>query len=31
MRLASPFSGHCPQTPVNIDLGSEEMLLPSGD
>ena len=26
-----PILGHCPQTPVNIDLGPEEMLLPSGD
>ena len=26
-----PILGHCPQTPVNIDLGSEDMLLPSGD
>src|SRR5437868_9340875 len=26
-----PILGHCPQAPVNIDLGSEDMLLPSGD
>jgi isocitrate lyase len=26
-----PILGHCPQTPVSIDLGSEDMLLPSGD
>ncbi len=26
-----PILGNCPQMPVNIDLGSEEMLLPSGD
>jgi isocitrate lyase len=26
-----PILGHCPQTAVNIDLGSEDMLLPSGD
>jgi isocitrate lyase len=26
-----PILGNCPQTPVNIDLGPEEMLLPSGD
>ncbi len=26
-----PILGHCPQTPANIDLGSEDMLLPSGD
>ncbi len=26
-----PTPGNCPQMPVNIDLGSEEMLLPSGD
>jgi isocitrate lyase len=26
-----PILRHCPQTPVNIDLGSEDMLLPSGD
>jgi hypothetical protein len=22
---------NCPQIPVNVDLGPEEMLLPSGD
>jgi hypothetical protein len=26
-----PILGNCPHTPVNIDLGPEEMLLPSGD
>src|SRR5579872_2920365 len=26
-----PILGNCPQTPINIDLGPEEMLLPSGD
>jgi len=26
-----PILGNCPQAPVNIDLGPEEMLLPSGD
>src|ERR1700756_1729577 len=26
-----PILGRCPQAPVNIDLGPEEMLLPSGD
>ena len=26
-----PILGDCPHTPVNIDLGPEEMLLPSGD
>jgi len=26
-----PILGECPHTPVNIDLGPEEMLLPSGD
>src|ERR1700751_2658629 len=26
-----PILGNCPQAPVNIDLGTEEMLLPSGD
>jgi len=26
-----PILGNCPHTPVTIDLGSEEMLLPSGD
>ena len=26
-----PILGNCPQVPVNIDLGPEEMLLPSGD
>ncbi len=26
-----PILGNCPQTPVNIDMGSEDMLLPSGD
>src|SRR5438045_7592929 len=26
-----PILGNCPQAPVNIDLGSEDMLLPSGD
>ncbi len=26
-----PILGDCPHTPVKIDLGSEEMLLPSGD
>ncbi len=26
-----PILGNCPQTPVSIDLGSDEMLLPSGD
>jgi isocitrate lyase len=26
-----PILGSCPHTPVTIDLGSEEMLLPSGD
>src|SRR5579872_3197907 len=26
-----PILGNCPYTPVNIDLGPEEMLLPSGD
>jgi isocitrate lyase len=26
-----PILGNCPHTPVNIDLGGEEMLLPSGD
>jgi isocitrate lyase len=26
-----PILGNCPHTPVNIDIGPEEMLLPSGD
>ena len=26
-----PILGNCPQMPVNLDLGPEEMLLPSGD
>ena len=26
-----PILGNCPHAPVNIDLGPEEMLLPSGD
>ncbi len=26
-----PVLGNCPHTPVNIDMGPEEMLLPSGD
>ena len=26
-----PILGDCPHTPVNIDIGSEDMLLPSGD
>jgi isocitrate lyase len=26
-----PILGNCPQAPVNIDLGPDEMLLPSGD
>ncbi len=26
-----PILGNCPHTPVNIDIGSEDMLLPSGD
>ena len=26
-----PILGDCPQTPVQLDLGSDEMLLPSGD
>ncbi len=26
-----PILGNCPRTPVSIDLGPEEMLLPSGD
>ena len=26
-----PILGNCPHTPANIDLGPEEMLLPSGD
>src|SRR5437763_3112525 len=26
-----PILGNCPHAPVNIDLGSEDMLLPSGD
>ena len=26
-----PILGDCPHTPVKIDFGSEEMLLPSGD
>src|SRR5579872_1908810 len=25
-----PVLGNCPHTPVNIDIGPEEMLLPSG-
>ena len=26
-----PILGDCPHTPVKIDIGPEEMLLPSGD
>jgi hypothetical protein len=26
-----PILGDCPHTPVHIDVGPEEMLLPSGD
>ena len=26
-----PILGNCPQAPINIDMGPEEMLLPSGD
>src|SRR5580692_220083 len=28
---SQPILGNCPQMPVNLDLGPEEMLLPSGD
>jgi hypothetical protein len=31
MRDASRFSASARTSPVNIDLGLEEMLLPSGD
>ena len=31
MDFSSPFSGTFLQMPMNIDLGPEEMLLPSGD
>jgi hypothetical protein len=26
-----PILGDCPHSPVNIELGSDDMLLPSGD